>query len=64
MTLTDIKTLKNYIGGEWIEANTDFTEDVFNPATGDVIARVPISSQEDVDNAVGLATEVFQQCWV
>ncbi|WP_373893623.1 CoA-acylating methylmalonate-semialdehyde dehydrogenase [Virgibacillus natechei] len=61
MTLTDIKTLKNYIGGEWVEANTHFTEDVFNPATGDVIARVPISSQEDVDNAVEQAAEVFQQ---
>lgn len=55
-----MKVLKNYIGGKWIEANTDKSEPVYNPATGEVIAHVPISSQEDVDLAVEAANEAFQ----
>ncbi|MCM3740859.1 CoA-acylating methylmalonate-semialdehyde dehydrogenase [Oceanobacillus luteolus] len=60
MAQTSMKVLKNYIGGKWIEANTDKSEPVYNPATGEVIAHVPISSQEDVDLAVEAANEAFQ----
>lgn len=55
-----VKTLKNFIGGKWVDAKTDTYEDVFNPATGEVIARVPISSKEDVEDAVRAAAEAFQ----
>ncbi|ASK61214.1 methylmalonate-semialdehyde dehydrogenase (CoA acylating) [Virgibacillus phasianinus] len=61
MTQTKVKTLKNYIGGEWIEAKSDKTEEVYNPATGEVIAHVPISSEEDVNNGVQVAAEAFQE---
>ncbi|WP_404451250.1 CoA-acylating methylmalonate-semialdehyde dehydrogenase [Virgibacillus necropolis] len=61
MTQTKIKALKNYVGGEWVEANADKTEEVYNPATGEVIAHVPISSQEDVNNAVNVAHRAFQE---
>ncbi len=57
---SEVKTLKNYIGGEWVEAKSDQTEEVYNPATGEVIARVPISSKEDVDYAVNVAKLAFQ----
>src|SRR5690625_4009594 len=60
MKQTAVKKLKNFIGGEWIEAKTDRTEPVYNPATGEVIAHVPISSQEDVDYATQVAHEAFQ----
>lgn len=44
--------LKNYAGGEWREPTaTEWLEDP-NPATGQVIARVPLSTKEDVDDAV------------
>lgn len=55
-----VKTLKNFIGGKWVDAKTDTYEDVYNPATGEVIARVPISSKEDVEDAVRAAAEAFQ----
>ncbi|ALX50188.1 CoA-acylating methylmalonate-semialdehyde dehydrogenase [Lentibacillus amyloliquefaciens] len=58
---TEVKTLKNYIGGKWIESESDKTESVINPATGETIAEVPISSQEDVDHAVKVAQEAFQE---
>lgn len=59
MTQTAIKTVKNYIGGEWVEASTAKTEHVYNPATGEVIAEVPISTKEDVDKAVQAANQAF-----
>ncbi|MGJ9460447.1 CoA-acylating methylmalonate-semialdehyde dehydrogenase [Oceanobacillus sp. CF4.6] len=61
MTKTKVETLKNYIGGEWIEAKSDKSEEVINPATGEVIAHVPISTQKDVDHAVVTAVAVFQE---
>ncbi|GGJ95813.1 methylmalonate semialdehyde dehydrogenase [acylating] 2 [Lentibacillus kapialis] len=57
---TKIETLKNYIGGKWIESESDKTESVINPATGEVVAEAPLSSQEDVDYAVKVAQEAFQ----
>ncbi|WP_373893538.1 CoA-acylating methylmalonate-semialdehyde dehydrogenase [Virgibacillus sp. CBA3643] len=60
MSQTKVKTLQNYIGGEWVDAKSVNTEAVYNPATGEVIAHVPISSNEDVDNTVKVAAEAFQ----
>ncbi len=60
MEQTAVKTLKNYIGGEWVEAKTDQTEPVYNPATGEVIAHVPISTQKDLDQAVEIAKKAFE----
>ncbi|MEJ8767779.1 CoA-acylating methylmalonate-semialdehyde dehydrogenase [Oceanobacillus sp. HCA-5259] len=61
MAQTAVEVLKNYIGGKWVEANTDKSEPVYNPATGEVIAHVPISSAEDVEHAVETANEAFQE---
>src|SRR3989442_2475828 len=44
--------LQNYVGGAWRTPETaEWLEDT-NPATGRVIARVPLSTKEDVDVAV------------
>ena len=37
-------TLKNYIGGRWVEAEGAATLDVVNPATGEALGQVPLSS--------------------
>ena len=58
-TATAVRTLDNYIGGKWVaSASTQFGE-VFNPATGEVIAKVPLGSAKDVDQAVQAATRAF-----
>jgi len=57
---TVVKTLKNYINGEWVESSATQTEVVVNPATGEVIAHVPISTKEDVNQAVSAAQEAFK----
>ncbi|WP_339182891.1 CoA-acylating methylmalonate-semialdehyde dehydrogenase [Oceanobacillus sp. FSL W7-1293] len=60
MTQTKVNELKNYVGGRWIEAKTDKTAPVYNPATGETIANVPISTQEDVEHAIQAAREAFE----
>ena len=56
-----VKTLQNYIGGEWVDASTDKTTPVINPATCDIIAEVPESNATDVDAAVQAALEGFEE---
>jgi malonate-semialdehyde dehydrogenase (acetylating) / methylmalonate-semialdehyde dehydrogenase len=60
MTTTTVETLKNYIGGEWIESASEKTEVVPNPATGEALAYVPISSREDLDKAVEVAKKAYK----
>ncbi|MGZ5310914.1 MAG: gamma-aminobutyraldehyde dehydrogenase [Solirubrobacterales bacterium] len=63
-TATDKKTevleLKNLIGGEFADPSTGESEDVLNPATGEVIARAPLSGAEDVNKAVAAARKAFE----
>jgi malonate-semialdehyde dehydrogenase (acetylating)/methylmalonate-semialdehyde dehydrogenase len=56
-----VEKLKNYINGEWVESKTAQYEDIYNPATKEVIAQVPISTKEDVDYAVEVAAKAFEE---
>ncbi|MBD0381789.1 CoA-acylating methylmalonate-semialdehyde dehydrogenase [Paenibacillus sedimenti] len=56
---TTTQRLKNFIGGQWVDASSSNYEPVYNPATEEILAHVPISSKEDVDKAVAAATETF-----
>ncbi|HSU79134.1 MAG TPA: CoA-acylating methylmalonate-semialdehyde dehydrogenase [Candidatus Angelobacter sp.] len=60
MTTQTVQILKNYINGEWVDSGSTKTEAVPNPATGEIMAEVPLSSREDVDLAVKAATEAFK----
>ena len=46
------ETLSNFIDGERVGVGRARREAVLNPATGEELARAPISSAEDVDRAV------------
>ena len=52
---TGTRVLGNYIGGGWRAAAGTEQLDVTNPATGEVLARVPLSGAADVDAAVSAA---------
>ncbi len=56
MTATSTRLLENYVAGRWTPASAA-TEvlDVTNPATGAVLARVPLSGAADLDAAVTAA---------
>jgi malonate-semialdehyde dehydrogenase (acetylating)/methylmalonate-semialdehyde dehydrogenase len=54
-----VRQLKNYVGGRWVEANTDQYTPVINPATCETLAECPESTTADVDTAVKAAQEAF-----
>ncbi|WP_248928394.1 CoA-acylating methylmalonate-semialdehyde dehydrogenase [Paenibacillus hamazuiensis] len=53
--------IKNFIGGQWVDASSGKHDIVTNPATGEAIASVPLSSKEDVNRAVAAAKEAFKE---
>ncbi|MFZ0040172.1 MAG: CoA-acylating methylmalonate-semialdehyde dehydrogenase [Solirubrobacteraceae bacterium] len=56
MTATRTRLLHNYIAGAWTPARDATDElDVINPATGEALARVPLSGPGDLDDAVAAA---------
>jgi malonate-semialdehyde dehydrogenase (acetylating)/methylmalonate-semialdehyde dehydrogenase len=61
MTTTTPATrlLDNYIGGEWTASSSSDVLPVTNPATGETLARVPLSSAGDLDAAVRAAREAL-----
>ncbi|MCH7777814.1 MAG: aldehyde dehydrogenase family protein, partial [Gemmatimonadetes bacterium] len=61
-TLTRASTVRpifNYIGGEWVASSGTRSLPVEDPATGEVIRHVPLSTAADVDRAVGAAQNAF-----
>lgn len=62
MAVTATRLLDNYIDGEWTpaQAATDVL-DVLNPASGEVLARVPLSGWSDLDAAVRAAREALPE---
>jgi malonate-semialdehyde dehydrogenase (acetylating) / methylmalonate-semialdehyde dehydrogenase len=55
-TLTKIP---NYINGQWVDSNASDWLDVTNPATGETIARTPLSRADEVDHVVEAAAAAF-----
>ncbi len=55
-----IPTVKLLIGGEWVESKTTQWRDVINPATQEVLARVPFATQQELDAAVAAGKTAFK----
>src|SRR5687768_4839148 len=62
MAVSDTITTRDqlYIGGEWIDPAGEDTLEVRNPATEQVIARIPAGTPDDVDRAVTAARAAFE----
>lgn len=58
MTATE---LRNFIGGRYVEAQTDDAFEVINPATEECYASSPVSSRADVDDAYTAAAGAFEK---
>jgi malonate-semialdehyde dehydrogenase (acetylating)/methylmalonate-semialdehyde dehydrogenase len=54
-TTPSTRLLDNYVAGRWTPATPADALDVTNPASGEVLARVPLSSAADLDAAVTAA---------
>ncbi len=55
-----VKTYQNYIGGKWVPSESREVSENINPAdTQDIIGRFPLSTPQDVNDAVNAASEAF-----
>lgn len=55
-----MKTQRNFIGGEWVAAQSGRTFQTLNPAdTREAVAEYPLSGQEDAAAAIGAAKAAF-----
>jgi malonate-semialdehyde dehydrogenase (acetylating)/methylmalonate-semialdehyde dehydrogenase len=57
--MPDIKVLSNYINGGWQASRTSETTLVINPATAEILAKVPMSPPDEVDRVVKAAERAF-----
>jgi malonate-semialdehyde dehydrogenase (acetylating)/methylmalonate-semialdehyde dehydrogenase len=60
MSTVQIELIPNYVGGMWQTPSERDALDVINPATGEPIARVPLSTAADVDRIVKAAVTAFE----
>lgn len=58
--IQDVQLVRNYIDGEWVKSRGEI-RDVVNPATGQVIAKVPRSTRDELDAAIKAANAAFPQ---
>ncbi|APX24561.1 MULTISPECIES: CoA-acylating methylmalonate-semialdehyde dehydrogenase [Salipiger] len=52
-----MKELTHFINGQHVKGTSGRFAEVFNPATGEAIAKVPLASQEELNDAVAKAAE-------
>ncbi|OJI93188.1 malonate-semialdehyde dehydrogenase (acetylating)/methylmalonate-semialdehyde dehydrogenase [Planktotalea frisia] len=57
-----MQELTHYIGGEHVKGTSGRFADVYNPATGEVQAKVPLANAEEMAGAVAIAAEA-QVAW-
>ena len=55
------RVIKNYIDGEWVELRSDRVLNIHNPATAEVIARVPLSTAVETNETVEAAMTAFEE---
>ena len=57
--MADIQKLKYFVNGQWLESKTDKTMDIYNPSTGEVIAKTPCCTVDEVNSAIAAAHAAF-----
>ncbi|SOE92389.1 methylmalonate-semialdehyde dehydrogenase [acylating] [Burkholderia sp. D7] len=55
-----VRTAKLLIDGKFVESTTQEWRDIVNPATQEVVGRVPFATKQEVDAAVAAAAKAFQ----
>src|SRR5215470_18803442 len=53
------RTIPHFINGKLVEGGSGRFGDVFNPATGEVQAKVALASKAEVDGAIAAAAAAF-----
>ena len=50
-----VRTLENFIGGEWVASTGESARAVVSPVTGETLAEAPDAGVDDIDRAVAAA---------
>lgn len=50
--MTKVRKLKNYVNGKWVASKTEKYENVINPATGEILCQVPISTRAELQRGI------------
>src|SRR6266702_3103160 len=58
---TAVKRREMFIGGEWVSGSGNASQEIINPATGEIIAEVPKGTEADVDRAVKAARKAYTE---
>ena len=56
-----MRTFKNFVNGQSVDAHDGRTADIINPVTGQAYATAPLSGAEDVDRAMKAAGAAFDE---
>ncbi len=59
---TTVRTLQNFVGGEWVESTGESAREIVSPVTGEKLADAPNASDEDIERAARAAREA-QPLW-
>ena len=60
MTVSSVPTVKLLINGEFVESQTSEWREIINPATQQVLAKVPFATVDEVEAAIASAAEAFK----
>jgi betaine-aldehyde dehydrogenase len=58
--MTDQKTLRNFINGEYVDPRDGTYADLIDPCSGEVFAQAPVSGPADVEAAMTAAASAFE----
>lgn len=58
---TEVKRIRNFVGGEYVDNADGEGYDLINPSTGEVFATAPASRKADLDKAFEAADKAFEK---
>ena len=59
-TTESVAVVKNYVNGKWVEPRSGKYLDVINPASGAVLAKVILSTADQVNEAIEAAAQAYK----
>lgn len=55
-----MEIIKYFAGGEYRESKTTKFNDIYNPSTGEVVAKAPCCTKEEVEEVIAIAKEAYK----
>jgi malonate-semialdehyde dehydrogenase (acetylating)/methylmalonate-semialdehyde dehydrogenase len=60
-TATEVLRVSQYVNGRWVDSNAAEWQEVVNPATGEILAKVPVADAAEVGAAIEAAAAAYPQ---